>query len=170
MEKILAEFELKAPIIKRQQREHQESAANLQRMGQRAAAAEAEARAAQTAARQLETATQAAVMAKTVAEKENAELAQQVRTLLTSQMSPDSTSSPLDLQVANQELVRSNASLSSELQRLAESDDRASVSTRLEEALSELDSIRHERQRQETMVTAIVQQRDMYVPSSLCSH
>ena len=191
MEKILREFEAKAPVIKRQQREHAESSANLERMAERVRSAEGEAGERGAESRRLEKEARIATVAKTVAEKENRDLAIQVQTLLSRQSSSSSSSSSspfaalppsttgagttgalvlvdsvVSLQTNNQTLLRSNHQLETELQQLRDSDDHAhdhaALSSRLDEALDELDGIREERAKQETMVAAIAQQRDMY--------
>ena len=110
---------------------------------------------------------------------ESKDLAKQVQTLLKTRLeTPSSTpllppsSASLDdtsvftnvdeLQSCNQSLVSEVNNLKATVSHLRKTDDKASLNARLNDAVEELKSLKEERSKQELMVEAIVEQRDMY--------
>ena len=66
------------------------------------------------------------------------------------------------MQSANHALVKEVNELKATLAHLKSTDTTAALGGRLDEAIEELRELKEERSRQEVMVTAIVEQRDMY--------
>lgn len=97
---------------------------------------------------------------------ENRDLASQVQTLLKSRMSSSSSSSSVDaiddMQQQNQALMKEVNHLKATVDSLNDNSNALALTSRLDSAVSELTALKDERSRQETLVSAIVQQRDMY--------
>jgi nucleoprotein TPR len=116
-----------------------------------------------------------------VLQRESQDLARQIQSLLRSRMGEENNriddvgnddlivefESIEELQQQNQCLVRDHRQLTERVKNLEEQLDQDMLKKSLETAMQELEILREERNRQEVLVTGIVQQRDMF--RELCS-
>ena len=164
LERITLEFEAKVPVMLRQKKEREEALENVRFMSERLEAAErfvsaSKARAEELADESLKSRTQLKAL-----KGENRDLALQVQTLLKSRMqhAGGGQSVAAEMQRSNQKLLSEVNSLRAELEAVKGMDETREVRARLASAVQELTDLREERSKQETIVSAIVSQRDMY--------
>jgi nucleoprotein TPR len=141
--------------------------------------AEDYARNAQNTVRSLEQERDGALVEANSVKGESKDLAMQVQTLLRSRLTSPSSSAPLltdgsgsdpsglftnveELVSTNQKQVKEINNLKATLEQLQRTDEKGSLNARLNAAINDLNLLREERSKQEVMVTAIVEQRDMY--------
>eukprot|EP00978_Attheya_sp_CCMP212_P023941 scaffold74307_cov51-Attheya_sp.AAC.10 len=169
LKKIQADIAAKTPVLAKQRKQYEllvkrdaESRARLDEALQESQYARKELQGAEQEIRGLE-------QESNVYRQETVDLAQQVQRLLQNRASADNEENSFvtfddiaELQQQNQKLLQDHHRFTETISDLEKKLDSDTLVEKLEESTSELESLKEERERQSTLVAAIVQQRDLY--------
>ena len=162
---ILVELEAKAPLINEQREAYEKAIRSHARITQQLDDAKQDAQNAKALQQQTQQGLEATQRTKSVLETTNAEMGLQIQKLEGARVISGSGGNIPTLQKQNEQLLRENAELKTDLKKSQETAETAATADRqnmLALALQDVEEMRTARARQEEMVGAIVHQRDVY--------
>lgn len=166
MEKIQAEIEAKTPQIRRERLEGEFAKQQLEESSARLEAALGELKAIHQELKEANIDKEELNKQNRDLKQERTDLAKQVQALLVSRAGGQSDSDiPItvqEIQTQNQQLLQEHRRLSRTVEELEEKLQDDAVQNKLAKTEEELNTLREEREKQETAVTGIVAQRDLY--------
>jgi len=167
LERVFRDIEAKAPEYTRQRQEYELALGRLDEYQRRLKASIDECTVCRAESRELNIELSKVLKAKRSLEQETVELAKQVQVLLMSRsrvefQSNDIPTSIEEMQSQNQRLLGEHRRLMGTVKELEEKLKSDEYRQNLEAAEKELSSLRDDRQKQDSLVAGIVQQRDLY--------
>jgi len=166
-ERIQADIESKAPILNRQRQEYESAMQRQDEYQERLEAQANELLVQRSDLRELNHELAATRKKNRDLQEESTELAKQVQALLMSRSGAHVTPGDIptsieEIQSQNQRLLGEHRRLTSTVKELEDKLRSDALTIKLEDAEKELASLREDRQQQESLVSSIVQQRDLY--------